>query len=365
MVTLDDLLIKRRRGTLSEVEARRLSAALRATREYELALLAGDVFEREGAAAPDDAQRLRALVANAERRFSNLPRAERPPAASRRWLSLVRVSAWLSPRAFLARLSPRGLRALAVAPVFVAAIAAASIEGYRAFEALRDAGTTPAPPTASAVSPPRKASPARLPAPPAPPEPAPAAPVPPSPSPPASIPRSAPAPAPARPRLIDPPPAQRRPSPAPSPRAATPASVPPSTAALHPADAPALDSDADTAEVLFRRANGLRHTDWLAAAAIYSELIRRHPASLEAGIAELALGKWSLAQGRSGDALEWFRAHQRRPQSALGAEALWGEARALESLGSHTAARAPWRALMDRYPDSPYAAVARERLERR
>jgi TolA-binding protein len=363
MVTLDDLLIKRRRGTLSEVEARRLSAALRATREYELALLAGDVFEREGAAAPDDAQRLRALVANAERRFSNLPRAELPSAASRQWFSLGRVSAWLSPRAFLARLSPRGVRALAVAPVFVAAIAAASIEGYRAFEALRDAGT-PAPPTASAVSHPRKASPARLPAsPPAPPEPPPAAPVPPSPSPPASIPRSAPAPA--RTRLIDPPRAQQQPSPAPSPRAATRAPVPPSTAALHPADAPPLASDVDTARVLFRRANGLRRTDWLAAAAIYSELIRRHPASLEAGIAELALGKWSLAQGRSGDALEWFRAHQRRPQSELGAEALWGEARALESLGSHVAARTPWRALMDRYPDSPYAAVARERLERR
>jgi hypothetical protein len=364
MVTLDDLLIKRRRGTLSEVEARRLSAALRATREYELALLAGDVFEREGAAAPDDAQRLRALVANTERRFSSLPRAELSPGASRQWSSLGRVSAWLSPRAFLARLSPRGLRALAVAPVFVAAIAAASIEGYRAFEALRDAGTTPAPPTASAISPARRSAPARLPAPPALPEPPPAVSVPPSPSPPASIPSSDPAPA--RTRLLDPTRAQRQqPSPASSPRDATRASLPPSTAALQPADAPALASDADTAQTLFRRANRLRHTDWLAAAAIYSELIRRHPASLEAGIAELALGKWSLAQGRSGDALDWFRAHQRRPQSALGAEALWGEARALESLGSHVAARVPWRALMDRYPDSPYAAVARERLERR
>jgi hypothetical protein len=364
MVTLDDLLIKRRRGTLSEVEARRLSAALRATREYELALLAGDVFEREGAAAPDDAQRLRALVANAERRFASRPRAELPPHASRHWFSLERASAWLSPRAFLARLSPRGLRALAVAPVFVAAIAAASIEGYRAFEALRDAGTSPAPPTESAVSPPRRSAPAPLPAPPAVPEPPLPAPVPPSPSPPASIPRSAPAPA--RTRLHDAAPVQRRPpSPTSSPRDATRASLPPSTGALPPADAPARSSDADTAQVLFRRANGLRHTDWLAAASIYSELIRRHPASLEAGIAELALGKWSLAQGRSGDALDWFRAHQRRAQSALGAEALWGEARALESLGSHAAARVPWRALMDRYPDSPYAAVARERLERR
>jgi TolA-binding protein len=363
MVTLDDLLIKRRRGTLSEVEARRLSAALRATREYELALLAGDVFEREGAAAPGDAQRLRALVANAERRFSSLPRAELLPPASRLGFSPARVSTRLSPRAFLARLSPRGLRALAVAPVFVAAIAAASIEGYRAFEALRDSATTQAGPATPAVSPPRRSAPARLPALPALPEPPPAAPVPPSPTSPASVP--SPAAAPARTRPFVPPRAQRRqPAPASSPRAATGASLPPSSA-LHPADVPALASDADTAQTLFRRANGLRQTDWLAAAAVYSELIRRHPASLEAGIAELALAKWSLAQGRSGDALEWFRAHQRRPQSALAPEALWGEARALESLGSRAAARVPWRALIDRYPDSPYAAVARERLERR
>jgi TolA-binding protein len=348
MVTLDDLLIKRRRGTLSEVEARRLSAALRATREYELALLAGDVFEREGAAAPGDAQRLRALVANAERRFSSLPRAELPPLASRLGFSPGRVSTRLSPRAFLARLSPRGLRALAVAPVFIAAIAAASIEGYRAFEALRDASTTQAGPATPAVSPPRRSAPARLPA---------------SPAPPASVP--SPAAAPAHTRPFVPPRAQRRqPAPASSPHDAAGASLPPSSA-VHPADVPALASDADTAQTLFRRANGLRQTDWLAAAAVYSELIRRHPTSLEAGIAELALAKWSLAQGRSGDALEWFRAHQRRPQSALAPEALWGEARALESLGSRAAARVPWRALIDRYPDSPYAAVARERLERR
>jgi TolA-binding protein len=121
-------------------------------------------------------------------------------------------------------------------------------------------------------------------------------------------------------------------------------------------------NDTETAPALFRKANRLRHTDWLAAAATYTELIRRHPSSVEAGIAEVALGKWSLTQGRSGDSLEWFRAHQRRSGSALAAEALWGEAQALESLGSHAEAKGPWQRLLDAFPESPYAEVARQRL---
>jgi TolA-binding protein len=118
----------------------------------------------------------------------------------------------------------------------------------------------------------------------------------------------------------------------------------------------------ESAQSLFRRANRLRSVDWSAAAALYSELIKRYPSSNEAGVSEVALGKWSLAQGRSGDALEWFRAHLRRPPGALTAEALFGEARALESIGSHTAAQAPWRQLLERYPASPYADAARRRL---
>ena len=106
----------------------------------------------------------------------------------------------------------------------------------------------------------------------------------------------------------------------------------------------------------------MRQSDWPAVASLYAELIRSYPASNEAGVSEVALGKWSLAQGRSGDALEWFRAYQRRAPGALAAEALFGEARALESIGSVGAARAPWRRLLETYPDSPYARVARQRL---
>lgn len=124
----------------------------------------------------------------------------------------------------------------------------------------------------------------------------------------------------------------------------------------------AVGDDVESARTLFRRANALRRNDWPGAAALYTELIQRHPASNEAGISEVALGKWSLSQGRSGDALEWFRAYLRRAPGALTAEALFGEARALESIGSHAAARGPWRRLLDDYPASPYAHVARQRL---
>jgi TolA-binding protein len=299
MDTLDDLLIKRRRGTLGDAEERRLTAALRASSEYELALLAGDAFDREGAPAPGDPERLRQIVRAAERGRAGPPRR---------------------------RFSSRALRALGVVPVFAAAMAAASIGGYRFFQS----------PTQTSERPPAPLP--TLPAPP-PPEPAPKAPLLELPleraqpqTPRRMAPRAAKASRPSRPQLTE---TEARPS---------------------------EPSDAETAQSLFRRANTLRQVDWPAAAATYAELIRRYPASVEAGIAEVALGKWSLTQGRSGDALEWFRANQRRQRGPLAAEALWGEARALESLGSHAAAKGPWRQLLEQYPESPYAGVARERL---
>jgi TolA-binding protein len=113
---------------------------------------------------------------------------------------------------------------------------------------------------------------------------------------------------------------------------------------------------------MFRRANRLRGEDWLAAASVYRLLIDRHPASSQAGIAEMALGKRALSEGRLSEALRWFRAHQRRPESALGAEALWGEAQVLERLDRAPEARRSWRTLMQRHPTSTYASVARQRL---
>jgi hypothetical protein len=62
MAPLDDILIKRRRGRLGASEQRRLDSARRASPEYDLVLLAHEVFDRDGRPAPGDAERLRELV---------------------------------------------------------------------------------------------------------------------------------------------------------------------------------------------------------------------------------------------------------------------------------------------------------------
>jgi TolA-binding protein len=352
MDTLDDLLIKRRRGTLSDAEERRLRAGLRASRECELALLAGDAFERGGSPASGDAERLQQIVANVERRWTGLPRRRWPLRAGRAFVAL---------------------------PIFVAAAAAASVGGYRALGVLNEARSRasiaeqlerPAQrseklaehPAPRAIEPPNQPLvPPHQPA-----------------EPPSTIPLEPPSgsaqPGPgARPEptgLRAPvtqrsePAAARTPAQPSAPTARSATRSFPSDMGVEAPEARAAANDSETARTLFRRANRVRHTDWLAAAATYAELIQRHPSSVEAGIAEVALGKWALAQGRSGDSLEWFRAHQRRSGSALAAEALWGEARALESVGSHAEAKRPWQRLLEEYPESPYAEVARERLRR-
>jgi TolA-binding protein len=324
MEPLDDLLIKRRRGTLVAAERRRLESARRASPEYDLVLLAQDVFDHDGAPQPADAERLRELVQAIERRLPPPPRASAP------WRGLLR------------RLAP---------PLLLAGAAAASI-GELAPRSQPAAPTTSAQPSSPLQPSPAQPSPAQ----PSPAQPSPAEPHPPELAPPpAQSSRLRLRHEPSRPEIPRPP---SQPEPARPAPVARPLALPSTPAAEPVATAP----DPGPAQSLFRRANRLRPVDWPAAAALYVELVRRYPSSNEAGVAEVALGKWSLAQGRSGDALEWFRAHLRRAPGALTAEALFGEARALESIGSDGEARGPWRRLLELYPTSPYANVARRRL---
>jgi TolA-binding protein len=144
------------------------------------------------------------------------------------------------------------------------------------------------------------------------------------------------------------------------------AAPPASSSALAPeavpgAVPPVLAPD-ETARSLFLRANQLRRNDWTAAATLYELLLQRFAGSTEAGVAEMALGKHALDEGHSSEALRWFRAYQQRPSGELTSEALWGEARALESLGETAGARVVWRRLVTDYPASAYAAVARQQL---
>jgi TolA-binding protein len=120
--------------------------------------------------------------------------------------------------------------------------------------------------------------------------------------------------------------------------------------------------DLESAPVLFRRASELRQSDWDAAAALYERLALRHTESREAGVAEMALGKHALAEGKALKAVQWFEAYQRREGGELAAEAIWGEARAQQSLGETARARELWTRLIEQYPASAYAAAAREQL---
>ena len=51
------------------------------------------------------------------------------------------------------------------------------------------------------------------------------------------------------------------------------------------------------------------------------------------------------------------------PTGTLAPEALFGKARALEALGKRDDARRVWARLLASYPDSVYAAQARQRLD--
>jgi len=394
MDTLDELLIKRRRGLLLRAEERRLRVAVQSSSEYELSLLGGDVFDREPLPGPEDAELLRGIVAAVEQQLHR-PR----PKPRRRRLP----------------------RLLAVAPLFAAAAAAASYGGYRAVQALnsgervttspssRSAANTSvahvAEPTAPARAPATATGELATPAGSAErkpfaertgpqivrPDPAPAQ-LADSSARPQGTGSSAFTVAPTREaaaahrgrtpvaskaaganqaaeaRAVLPPSPTSSSEPSSAELEGTPALVPlaPTPA---PDDAPAAveapaprQVDLESARAMFLRARQLRQRDWAAAAVVYERLIREHPYAIESGIAEMALAKWALSERHAQEALSWFRAHQRRSDSALLAEALWGEAQALEQLGRNDDARRPWRRLLERYPTSSYAQVARQRL---
>lgn len=393
MDTLDDLLSKRRRGALEAGEARRLDVALQSSREYLLALRAGDGFDAEGAAAPGDAELMRRLASEVEGRWFG-----RSGSSPRR----------------------RRVVPLASALLFAAGAAAASYGGYRALDAFGLASVAPPAPAApravrlepreKTAAAPVEVMPARdgdvvLP------------------NPRASSGESATAtrdvreasrptlekaspgllavrarPAPTHveaqvrrervdetEREIDPETATAEPEhrlerhraldggerdPEPS-SSASPAVIARGGNAARLVEDPRREREAspppqpharfDSPAALFERAQRLRQSDWAAAEVLYWRITDEHPASHEAGVAEMVLGKRALATGHERDALIWFRAHERRPGTPLAAEALWGQARALEALGRRADARAVWRRLFERHPSSPYARVARQR----
>jgi len=128
-----------------------------------------------------------------------------------------------------------------------------------------------------------------------------------------------------------------------------------------PRERPALRA---TAGEILRQARDAK-TDGRAsqAIALYRRLQREFPASSEALVAAVPLGRLLLDRASPGAALTEFDRYLRGGAgSALVPEALYGRAQAQARLGDRDAERASWRRLLSDYPDSPYSALARRGL---
>ncbi|MET0341286.1 MAG: tetratricopeptide repeat protein [Polyangiales bacterium] len=149
------------------------------------------------------------------------------------------------------------------------------------------------------------------------------------------------------------------PAPSPAPVVA-PLPEPPAT----PAPVAARDLRSP-AEILFAEANALRREGRARdAAQRYRELGARHPASAEARLSRVLLGRLELDRGEARAALASFEAYVDSGDRALREQALAGRALALARLGRDDAACEAFDVLLRAYPGSSYAAVARARCER-
>jgi TolA-binding protein len=318
----DDLLARARRAPLSEAEERRLRELLGSSVESRLLYEAGCAFDREAPVQAGDDARLEHMLRQVEKRTQLAPR--RPP--------------------------QRLGRALAMGLLLGTAAVAAVELGQVVFTPghAGDVRTAAAPSVA-----------------------APAA--------------SARPPAPVQNELVHPE-ATSTPSavvPAPSARAVRTApgrrAVPADTSALAPAPTPppeeiesrqaeptpAVPEGArPTASQLFSQANRARVAGELdSAISTYRRLELEYPQSSEAVTARLSLGMLYLQNGAAERALEQFKAYRAVAHGPALAEALFGEARALERLGRRDEERARLRELLEKFPRSAYAAAARKRLD--
>jgi TolA-binding protein len=99
------------------------------------------------------------------------------------------------------------------------------------------------------------------------------------------------------------------------------------------------------------------------AIALYRRLQREFPASSEALVGSVPLGRLLLDRGSARAALAHFNRYLGgAPSGALVPEALYGRAQAQARLGDRGAERASWQRLLSDFPDSPYSASARRRL---
>ena len=133
---------------------------------------------------------------------------------------------------------------------------------------------------------------------------------------------------------------------------------PPPAPSVVPPTPPPPPVVAPTAAELFAAANAARvHGEITEAIRLSRDLVDRYPETSEAKTSRLSLGMLYLDGKQPDLALVELRL---APPSA---EAAWGVCQALRALTRTDEERTALQALLDHYPTSPYAVVARTRLE--
>lgn len=372
MATLNDLIVKCRRGTLTRAQLRQLETTARGSREVRVALLASAGFDAEGLPQSGDSEFIAALVQNVTSGPKHSTPA--PGAATRPSQSGVQPrpgnAGWLK----------------AVAPLLIAVAGAAAYSEYpaRSNASLRSApsSTVALPPARALVPPTADAAVAK-----------PSSPASPSPSkivlPSRLVAPKDPAPLRRRTRRIRPrvklaprdtsQPASPAPSapPASTPepasdkldkRAASKRALPTAESHGTPSTVALVEKAATPTEVfpsasaLLKRARLSRTRSWPDALTTYRTLVAHYPNSRQAGIAEMALAKRATALGRHVDALQWYERHQNRHSSPLRAEAFWGAAMAFQQLDKPRSMRETLERMSLLFPSTPYGQAARQLL---
>jgi TolA-binding protein len=119
----------------------------------------------------------------------------------------------------------------------------------------------------------------------------------------------------------------------------------------------------DGAPELFSRANSARRSGELVRAQhLYSELIAKYPASDEARLSQVTLGKLLLASGEPAQAEREFRRYLAAGGTPLAEEALVNQAESFGAMNRASDERKAWQRLLAQHPESVYAARARARL---
>ncbi len=122
-------------------------------------------------------------------------------------------------------------------------------------------------------------------------------------------------------------------------------------------------ADIGPAQLFDAESTARRHGDYARVIEIHRELGSRFARSREAQVSRATVGHLLLDRGDPTGALTNFDAYLSAGSGNLGEEAMVGRATALERLGRTQEASLAWRALVAAFPDTPYAAHAKARVE--